>query len=162
MAIPVAYWKAEHCAVVLILRYTSPWRTRPHPTQFMVVYSRAPDGSWIPPNRTGGTSFPYDPIARPDGAMHALGGRLLVTGGSSHTRERARGRPASIATGLAALEIKHLAVIQDGSEVRRPLESHFGAWVVCTEQPGEFEVAGLDQHGNVMDSIHQAVRPQDR
>ena len=53
-------------------------------------------------------------------------------------------------------------MIQDGSEDRRPLESHFGAWVVCTEQPGEFEVAGLDQEGNVVDSIRQAARPQDR
>ena len=93
--------------------------------------------------------------------MHALGGRQMVTGGGSCACEAAPGRPATIATGLAAPGIKHLAVIQDGSEDRRPLESHFGAWVVCTEQPGEFEVAGLDQHGKVVDSIRQAVRPQD-
>jgi hypothetical protein len=160
MAIPVAYWKAGQCAVVLVLRYTRPWRSRPDPTQIMVVYSRASDGSWAPPRGAGGTGFPYDPIARPGGAMQALGGRQMVTGGGSFAREAAPGRPATIATGLAAPEIEHLAVIQDGSEDRRPLESHFGAWVVCTEQPGEFEVAGLDQEGKVVDSIRQAVRPQ--
>jgi hypothetical protein len=159
MAIPVAYWKAGQCAVVLVLRYTRPWRSRPDPTQIMVVYSRASDGSWAPPRGAGGTGFPYDPIARPGGAMQALGGRQMVTGGGSFAREAAPGRPATIATGLAAPEIEHLAVIQDGSEDRRPLESHFGAWVVCTEQPGEFEVAGLDQEGKVVDSIRQAVRP---
>jgi tetratricopeptide (TPR) repeat protein len=161
MAIPVSYWKAEQYAVVLVLRYTRPWRSRPHPTQLMVVYSRASDGTWTPPSGAGGTGFPYDPIARPGGAMHALGGRPMVTGGRSYTREAAPGRPATIATGLAAPEIKHLAVIQDGSEDRRPLKSHFGAWVVCTEKTGEFAIAGLDQEGNVVDNIRQAVRPQD-
>jgi len=159
MAIPVAYWKAAQCAVVLVLRYTRPWRSRPDPAQLMVTYSRAPDGSWTPPSGAGGTGFPYDPIARPGGAMHALGGRRMVTGGTSHTREAAAGHPATIATGLASPEIKHLAVIQDGSEDRRPLESHFGAWVVCTEKPGEFEVAGLDQDSNTVASIRCATRP---
>jgi hypothetical protein len=60
-----------------------------------------------------------------------------------------------------APEIKYLAVIQDGSEHRRPLESHFGAWIVCTEQPGEFQVAGLDEDGNVTDTIHDSIRPHD-
>lgn len=161
MAIPVSYWKAEQCAVVLVLRHTRPWRSRPDPTQTMLVYSRAADGSWTPPSRAGGTGFAYDPIARPGGATQALGGRQIVTGGSC-AREAAPGRPATIATGLAGPEIKHLAVIQDGSEDRRPLESHFGAWVVCTEKPGEFEVAGLDHDGNVVDSIRPAVRLRDR
>lgn len=162
MAIPVAYWKAEQCAVVLVLRYPRPWRSRPDATQMMVVYSRAPDGSWTPPRGAGGTSFPYDPIARPGGVLHALGGRQMATGGGSYAREPAPGHPAVIATGLASPEIKHLAVIRDGSADRRSLQSHFGAWVVCTEQPGEFEVAGLDQDGNVVDSIRQATRPPDR
>jgi hypothetical protein len=160
MAIPVAYWKAEQCAVVLVLRYASPWRTRPHPSQTMVVYSRASDGSWTPPRWTAGTGFPYDPIARPGGTARALGGRRLVTGGGSSAREPAPGQPAAIATGLAAPEIKHLTVIQDGSEDRRPLESHFGAWVVCTEKPGAFDVAGLDHDGNLVDSVHRDVWPR--
>lgn len=85
----------------------------------------------------------------------------MTTGGESLAREPAPGHPATIATGLAAPEIKHLAVIQDGSQDRRPLESHFGAWVVCTEKAGEFEVAGLDQDGNVVDSIRKGVRSPD-
>jgi hypothetical protein len=160
MAIPVAYWKAEQYAVVLVLRYTSPWRSRPVPTQIMVVYSRASDGSWTPPRWTNGTGLPYDPIAGPGGTARALGGRKMAAGGGSYAREGTPGRPATIATGLAAPEITQPAVIQDGHEDRRPLESHFGVWVACTEQAGEFEVAGLDRDGNVVDSIQRAIWPQ--
>jgi hypothetical protein len=52
MAIPVSYWKAEQCAVVLVLRYTRPWRSRPDATQLMVIYSRASDGGWRLSSRT--------------------------------------------------------------------------------------------------------------
>jgi len=52
-----------------------------------------------------------------------------------------------------APEVKYLAVIKDGHEGQRPLESYFGAWVVCTEQPRSFEVAGLDATGAVIASL---------
>jgi len=42
-------------------------------------------------------------------------------------------------------QVKYLAVVQDGRKDRGPLESHFGAWVFCTEQPGPFEVLGIGE-----------------
>ena len=59
-----------------------------------------------------------DPIAAPAGATRALGGRQTETGSGSRAREAAPGRLATIATGLAAPGIKHLAVIQGGSADR--------------------------------------------
>jgi hypothetical protein len=162
MAIPVAYWKAEQCAVVLVLRFTRHGRSAPQPMQMMHVYSRESDGSWTPPRGlVAGISFDYDPIANPGGGTYPRDGRKMTTGGGSTGRQARPGHPATVVTGLAAPDIKYLAVIQDGSERRRPLESHFGAWAVCTEQPGEFEVAGLDKDRNVVDSIHEG-RPQDQ
>jgi hypothetical protein len=83
----------------------------------------------------------------------------MVRGGSSQAREVRPGRPAFIATGRAAPEVKYLAVVKDGHEDRRPLESHFGAWVVCTEQPGPFEVTALDATGTVLASLPHPIRP---
>jgi hypothetical protein len=82
----------------------------------------------------------------------------MVGGGTSQARQVTPGYPAFIATGRAAPEVKHLAVIRDGHEDRRPLESHFGAWVVCTEQPGSFEVAGIDQNGTVLATLRYPSR----
>jgi hypothetical protein len=83
----------------------------------------------------------------------------IVYGGSSQAGEVRPGHPAFIATGRAAPEVKYLAVIKDGHEDRRPLESHFGAWVVCTGQPGSFDVAGLDANGIVLASLPHPFRP---
>jgi hypothetical protein len=159
MAIPVAYWKAEQYAVVLVLHYSRLSRSAPDPMQMMHVYSRASDGSWTPPSGlVADIGFGYDPIANPGDDVRPRDGRKMVTGGGSFGREAKPGLPPTVVTGLAAAEIKYLAVIQDGSERRRPLESHFGAWVACTEQPGEFEIAGLDEDGDVLDSIHEGGR----
>lgn len=46
-----------------------------------------------------------------------------------------------------------IALVQDGQEDRRVLESHFGAWVVCTERTSPFEVTVLDENGVVLGSI---------
>lgn len=40
-----------------------------------------------------------------------------------------------------------------GHEDRRRLESHFGAWVICTEQTSPFQVTALDENGAVLGSI---------
>jgi hypothetical protein len=90
--------------------------------------------------------------------MRDLGGRLMVYGGSSRTGVVTPGHPASIATGRAAPQVKYLAVVKEGHEDRRPLESHFGAWVVCLERPGPFVVAGLDAAGTVLASLPHRFR----
>ena len=43
----------------------------------------------------------------------------------------------------------------------RPLESHFGAWIVCTEEPGPFDVVGIDE-GAVLARLPQSFRAPKR
>lgn len=159
MAIPVAYWKAEHCGVVLVLRFLGLRPGEPQPVAVRAIYSRAGDGTWKPPVHATifGGGFSHDPIADP-GSQRDLGGSAMVYGGGSWGTEITPGYPAAIATGRASPEVRYLAVIKDGHEDRRPLHSHFGAWVICTEQPGPFEVAGFDESGNVLARIAQSVR----
>jgi TolA-binding protein len=154
MAIPVAYWKAERCAVVLVLRYPSYDRDDdPEPLALQLTYTRAEDGTWTPPKHAAGASFGYDPITKPDGALYGLDGRAIVYGGGSSAATVTPGRPACIAEGHVAPEIKYLALIKDDREDRRQLDSHFGAWVICTEQDGSFEVAAIDSGGTTLGSL---------
>ncbi len=74
----------------------------------------------------------------------------MVYGGTAEAGRPVPGYPAMVVAGRAAPEVRYLAVIQDGQEDRRPLESHFGAWVVCTERPGPFQIAGFDEHGTLL------------
>jgi hypothetical protein len=159
MAIPVAYWKAEQCAVVLVLQFFGFRPGEPRPIAVRVTYSRAEDGTWKPPAHTAifGGGFSHDPIADP-GSQRDLGGSAMVCGGSSWGTEITPGYPAVIATGRASPEVRYLAVVKDGHEDRRPLKSHFGAWVVCAEQPGPFDVVGFNESGNVVARIAQSVR----
>jgi tetratricopeptide (TPR) repeat protein len=152
MAVPVAYWKAEQCAVVLVLRFTRFGGGEPTPTASQVVYSRDADGRWVPPRHFVGTSFSYDPVRSPQRAWNP-NNQAIVYGGRSLGREAAPGCPVLIATGQAAPEVRYLALVKDGHEDRRPLESHFGAWVVCTEEPGPCEVVGLDADGTVLAAL---------
>lgn len=148
MAIPVAHWTAGQCAVVLVLRFSKHGHEKPYPVAMQVTYSRGAAG-WEPHSHAAGTGFSHDPVATP-GDKRDLGGRAMVASGASEADQVTPGHPAFIATGRAAPAVKYLAVTQDGREDRRRLDSHFGAWVVCTEQPGPFEVAGIDENGTVL------------
>jgi hypothetical protein len=159
MAVPVAYWTAECCAVVLILRFIRLGHDDRHaPLALIVEYSRGEDGGWVSPRHVVGGSFSHDPISSPD-SMRDLGGNPMVHGGSSQAREVTPGRPASVVRGRAGPEVKYLASIKDGHEDRRPLESYFGAWVVCTEQPGPFDVVGRDASGVVLGVLEYGSGP---
>ena len=159
MAIPVAYWKAGQCAVVLVLRFSGHPHDEPVPIGMRVTYSRGEDGTWTMPAHTYifGGGFHHDPIANP-GSPRDLGGSPMVCGGNSWARDITPGSPASIATGRAAPDVRYLAVVKDGHEDRRPLESHFGAWIVCTEAPGPFDVVGIDEGGAVLARLPQSFR----
>lgn len=52
--------------------------------------------------------------------------------------------------------MKYLALIQDGHEDRRPLDNHFGAWVICADKPGQVTVAALDQDGATLAELELA------
>ena len=149
MAIPVAYWTADRCAVVLFLLFRRIGRGDRHPIALRVTYARGEQG-WTPHGHAHGSLFDHDPIARP-GDRREMDGQPLVTGGSSQARlQPPAGQPAVILTGRAGPEVTQIALIQDGREDRRPLESHFGAWVVCTERLTSFQVAGLAGDGTVL------------
>ncbi len=122
-----------------------------------VTYSRTGEG-WTGQRHSYGSSFGHDPIARP-GYRRDLDGQPMVCGGSAYaTQPPPPGHPAIIVTGRAAPAVTHIALIQDGHEDRRPLRSHFGVWVVCTEQLTPFQVAGLDQDGTVLATLHIPLR----
>ena len=147
MAIPVAYWTTQHRAVVLYLRFRPEGR-RHRPKLLHVTYTRTDDG-WTADSHFIGMSCGLDPIANPGGPRELIG-RAMVPGGSADTMLDGRASPA----------VKYIALIQDGQQDVRPLESHFGVWVVCTDQRTPFQVEGRDADGNVLGRIsHEPGSP---
>ena len=143
MAIPVASWTAQHSAVVLFLQFRRHGGSH-HPGVLHVTYART-DTGWTADRHFIGTGYSHDPVASP-GSLRDLGGNAMVTGGGTDTKLHGRASPA----------VRYIALIQDGREDLRPLQSHFGAWVICTEQASPFQVEGRDADGNVLARIgHQ-------
>ena len=100
------------------------------------------DGQWTADGpHWFGTDF-HDPFTDPAG-LHGLGGEAIVYSSTSST----------IWHGTAAPSVKYLALIRDGHEDRRPLDNHFGAWIVHADQPGPFRVAAIDENGTTMAEI---------
>jgi hypothetical protein len=159
MSIPISYWTATGCAVVTFLRFRPhPVNSEIQPTATTVCYAKNGD-TWT--GRQGmyaGRRFAFDPVTKP-GQAPDLHGRAMVYGGSSQTQEPEPGYPASVASGLAAPEVKYVALIQDNTEDRRKLKSHFGAWVVCTEKPGPFHVAAFNDHGVMLATLQHPFPP---
>jgi hypothetical protein len=152
MAIPVAYWTARQSAVVLFLQF-SRHRREQWPITVMATYSRDHD-TWKPDSHWHGTGPHHDPIANP-GDLREMDGRAMTASGGSHTDTPAPGQAAAIQTGRAAPAVTQIALTQDGHEDRRPLHTHFGFWVICTEQPTPFHIIGLDHNGAVLAHITQ-------
>ena len=117
----------------------------------MVTFSRDQD-SWEPDSHWHGTGAGHDPIANP-GDLRELDGQAMVTGGGSHNDTPPPGHPAAIQTGRAAPTVTQIALTQDGHEDRRPLNTHFGFWVICTEQPSPFQIIGFDKNGTALAHI---------
>jgi tetratricopeptide (TPR) repeat protein len=147
MAIPVAYWTAQQCAVVLFLRFNNAGKQH-HPVGMKVTFEKGAEG-WTAHRHSVGSRFSHDPIASPGDRRH-LAGRRMCTGGGFTATRRIEGHPAAVRTGSASPTVKYIALIQDGREDRRRLDSHFGAWVVCTESLSPIQVAGYDENGIVL------------
>lgn len=156
MSIPLAFWKTTSCAVVLFLRYSrvrSPeddggtfW-----PGVTMASFYRE-DDHWAAHKWWAGTGWSHDPVGNP-GSSRDLGGRAIVTGGASSNPDPLPGWPASVRTGRVSPQVTHLSLIQDGREERRELQSHFRAWVVCTDKWSPYEINALDETGTVIGQI---------
>jgi hypothetical protein len=127
-----------------------------HPVARMMGYARN-GSSWNANRWAAGIGWSYDPVARPQGARD-LGGRAMVSGGGSYNDHPAPGRPAAIMVGRAGPgragpAVAQIALVQDGVVDLRPLQSHFGAWVVCVERWSPYEVNALDSNGAVLASL---------
>jgi tetratricopeptide (TPR) repeat protein len=140
MAVPMAYWAARETAVVLFLRFHRHRRTW-HPIALTVTFTRQ-DGEWTAEGtHWHGTGF-HDPFTDP-GGRYGLGGEPIVYSSTS----------ATIWHGIADASVKYLALIQDGHQDRRPLDNHFGAWIVRADKPGPFRVAAIDENGATLAEI---------
>jgi hypothetical protein len=140
MAIPIAYWAARHHALVLVLTF-SRWEGEDDSTPMASVLTFTRDGdTWTPPPpHFHSSSWSHDPLARPD-SLRDLGGSPMVSGSGTKTMMHGRVIPGA----------RELSLIQDGHEDRRPLDSHFGAWIVCTDDTSPFEVEARDADGNAI------------
>ena len=159
MSIPVACWRAPSCAVVLFLRF-QPRDGKFWPKMTMGTYFLDRDG-WTAHRMWAGTSWSHDPIARP-GALRDLAGKTIGSSGVASTQQPGPGYPAAVAAGRVAPAVKQIALVQDGHEDRRPLESHFGAWAVCAEKPGPYDVAAFDEHGVMLATPQHPFPPPPR
>jgi len=151
MSVPVAYWKAANCAVVLFLRYSRLDDGTFHPKVTMGEFYREGD-RWAAREWWGGTGWSHDPVADP-GSLRDLDGRAIAGGSGSYNPNPTPGFPASVVTGRVSPAVSHLALVQDDREERRKLRSHFGAWVVCTERWSPYQINALDENGAVMGRI---------
>lgn len=156
MSLPVAYWKATNCAVVLFLKYRRVHFPGDddatfHPVVTMGTFYREA-GRWAAHEWWGGTGWSHDPVADP-GSLRDLDGRAIAGGSGSHKPDPEPGCPASVITGRVSPAVTRLALIQDDREERRELRSHFGAWVVCTERWSPYQINALDEAGTVLGHI---------
>jgi hypothetical protein len=165
MAIPVACWTAQHSAVVLFLRFRP--RGRTHDSELAVLAFARTDSGWAPsnasPTRTAfltmGSGHGYDPIAS-SASWPDMRGTTMFASGRTYAMPQTPGLPALMLYGHAAPAVTQIALLQDGREDVRPLESHFGAWVICTEHPSPLQVEGRDTGGQVLARITDPDEPE--
>lgn len=158
MSLPVAFWKAASCAVVLFLCYSrSPIDGTFHPKVRMGGFYRE-GNRWAAREWWFGTGWSHDPVAD-RGSLRDLDGQAIAGGSGSYTPHPKTGFPASVVTGRVSPAVTHLALVQDGLEDRRELRTHLGAWVVCTEGLSSYRVNALDNTGAVVGSITGPSRP---
>ena len=159
MSVPMAYWDAEQCAVVLFLQFRRNEDGGQDPVALMGRYSRD-DGQWIAHRSWMGTGFSADPIVRPGDLRH-LDGQPITVSGHCWSSRSAAGHPAMVMHGQVGPGVTDLVLAQDGRETRRRLDSRFGAWVVCTEQASPFQVIALDENGSELGRLQGSIPPED-
>jgi len=138
MWLPMAYWASTTCAAVLFLHYSKDTEDEFSPGVMFPVFVR--DGiSWRLASRwISGTGWGHDPITSPD--SRGLGRRSIVIGGGLSNEHPEPGEPAVIRHGRVSPEVTEISFVQGGETQRRPIDSHFGAWVVCTEKWEPFTI----------------------
>jgi len=151
MTLPLAYWKGTSCSVVLFLRYTVLSDGTFQPGVSFLSYHRE-GGSWIPNQYGGGAGWPSDPIASPD-SLSDLAGRHVVVCGGTVTDDPKPNYPAIIAAGRVSPEVAEISFVQGKRIQRRPVDSHFGAWVVCSDKWEPYAVLAYDGAGRMIGEV---------
>jgi hypothetical protein len=49
-----------------------------------------------------------------------------------------------------------IGLIRNGHEDRRPLQSNFGAWVICIDEPSPYRVTAYDNSGVMLADIEES------
>ena len=57
---------------------------------------------------------------------------------------------------LVAPAVTAIGLIQNGREDLRPLQSHFGAWVVCTDESSPYRITAYDKSGVMLADIEES------
>jgi hypothetical protein len=58
-----------------------------------------------------------------------------------------------VVTSRVSAAVTAIALIQDGHEDRRDLQSRFGALGICAEQPSPYQINSLDATGTIIGTI---------
>ena len=150
--IPIGYWVAPEIAVVVFFYFGEIPGLGVRPFVMTIPYYQEA-GKWTfeEQGEIRGFGFPFDPVTQPERVDDLDGSHFVF---SSLGRRQAKGRaPMWVATGHASRDVRYIALVQEGSEDRRRLDSHFGAWVVCTQVREPFEVVAFDSSGQELSRL---------
>lgn len=150
--IPIGYWVAPEIAVVVFFYFGEIPGLGVRPFVMTIPYYQEA-GKWTfeEQSEIRGFGFPFDPVTQPERVVDLDGSHFVF---SSLGRRQAKGRaPMWVATGHASREVRYITLVQEGSEDRRRLDSHFGTWVVCTQVREPFEVVAFDSSGQELSRL---------
>jgi hypothetical protein len=159
MAVPVAFWTAGSCAVVLFLNFTNPAGPGGPPGAEMRVYGREGE-TWVAARRWMGIGWNRDPLSQAQHPQTFDEHALQRAGSTLAPAQPAAGRPAIVVCGIAAPEVTQLSVVQPGHEMRRRIDRHFDAWIVCMEELAPYEITALNDTGEVLGTLRGDAKPR--
>lgn len=155
MAVPIAYWRNRSCGAVLFLEYRKLRDGTFMPAVMMGCYR--PDGdAWRPVRPWTGTGWSYDPLKPvPD---YDRDRRTITTGGGTfpdpaHPRDQ-----WAVVHGRVTTDVARLRLVVGNERQERPVDAHFGAWIVCVDRPGSFTLEALDEASAVIASLELSTR----
>lgn len=150
MAVPIAYWRDHSCAAVLFLEYRKLPDGTFTPAVTMGRY-RPDRGSWRPFRHWTGTGWSYDPL-KPAPDYDRDRRTITIGGGTFPDPEHLRDQWA-VVHGRVTSDVARLRLVVGNERLERAVDSHFGAWIVCVDQPGAFALNALDAGGAVIASL---------
>ena len=92
-------------------------------------------------------------------SLRDLDGQAIVGGCAMSNPQAGPGIPAAVMSGRVSPAVTSIALVQGDREDGRPLQSHFGAWVVCTEEWSPFQIDAVDDAGTVIGAVPGPLGP---